>query len=154
MPRWQFCVMMAFLGWMVLKFFAVPFPQTIHIPLQGWVVIGVLQEPCLWMRFKDAGISPVWSLVSVVPGVGQLAMLVGMFLPTKSEGGEVNRQPTKGYGSFLEGMGWLILLGSTGTAVWALLASEWWVLAFALPPTAGSWCMLAWWKWYSRGGRW
>lgn len=40
--------------------------------------------------------------------------------------------------------GWLILLGCTGTAVWALLAREWWVLAFALPPTAGSWCMRLW----------
>ncbi len=40
MPRWQFCVMMAFLVWMVLKFFAVPPPQTIHIPWKAWVVIG------------------------------------------------------------------------------------------------------------------
>lgn len=51
---------------------------------------------------------------------------------------------TRGCGCFLHVLGWLILLGTTGTAVWALLASEWWVLAFALPPTAGSWCMRLW----------
>ena len=85
MPRWQFCVMMAFLVWMVLKFFAVPPPQTIHIPWKAWVVIGVVQAPCLWMRFTDAGIPPFWSLLSLVPGVGQVAAFIGMILPTKEK---------------------------------------------------------------------
>jgi hypothetical protein len=51
----------------------------------------------------------------------------------------------KGTGwTLLAAAGWLVLVGGPAAVLWALLEKEWWVLAFALPPTAGSWCMRLW----------
>ena len=48
--------------------------------------------------------------------------------------------------------GWVI--GWTAGTLYAALEGHGWMLAFCGVTAAGSWSMLAWWKWYSQGGRW
>lgn len=46
--------------------------------------------------------------------------------------------------------GWLI--GWTAAVLYAGLLGLGWMLAMCLTVATGSWCMAAWWRWYSRGG--
>jgi uncharacterized membrane protein YhaH (DUF805 family) len=62
------------------------------ISLIGFWVSFFAFVPLTWQRYKDAGLDGKWALTWLIPGVGFITLVVGMILPSKSEG-EIVIQP-------------------------------------------------------------